>query len=147
MSGEPEGGAEGAPEPADAGEGDGAPQLTDSEGYLDDSERYREEEDYPWLREEQPESGDDGELGADWMPDAALAGALEDPDGLESNRREWQVNIRLDRPRYAMLKRAADVYGTTPTALARMLLNRGATAILNAHRAEMTAFEWADPRG
>jgi hypothetical protein len=90
---------------SDAGEGGGTPQLPDSDGYLDDSERYQEEEDYPWLREKRPGSRDEKDLGADWMPDAALAGALGDPDGLEPNRREWQVNVRLDRPHYAMLKK------------------------------------------
>ncbi len=86
--------------------------------------------------------------GADnWMPDAAVSEAVTGVDGLEPGRRDWQVNVRLDRRRYGLLKEAADVYGTTPTALARMLLNRGATAILNAHRAEMAAFELADPRG
>jgi hypothetical protein len=82
----------------------------------------------------------------EWMPDRALGEAATGVDGLEPNRHEWQVNIRLDRARYAALKRAADVYGTSPTALARMLLNRGSQAILNAHRAEMSTFEWGNRR-
>lgn len=81
------------------------------------------------------------------MPDSAMATAAVGTDGLEPRRRDWQVNVRLDRQKYGLLKLAADVYGTTPTALARMLLNRGSRAIINAHRAEMEAFEWADPRG
>lgn len=78
------------------------------------------------------------------MPDTAMTAAAVGTDGLEAGRRDWQVNIRL---KYGLLKLAADVYGTTPNALTRMLLNRGSRAIINAHRAEMEAFEWADPRG
>lgn len=55
--------------------------------------------------------------------------------------------MRLDHERYSALERAAGVYGTKPTALARMLVNRGVEAILNAHRAELTVPYTADPEG
>ena len=116
----------------------GGAKLSDSGGYHGDSERYQESEASPDLRH--------GKFADEWMPDRALGEAAGGTDGLEPNRREWQVNIRLDRKRYAELKRAAEVYGTSPTALARMLLNRGSTAILNAYRAEMSTFEWRNPR-
>ena len=123
------------------------PQMPDSEGYLGDSERYQEDGEPPRpARDDRPPAARD-DFAEEWMPDVALGNAVTGSDGLEPERREWQVNVRLDRERYAALRSAADAYGTTPTALARMLLNRGSTAILNAHRAEMAAFEWADPRG
>jgi hypothetical protein len=135
----------------------GSPQLPDSERYHSDSDGYQEEEEhpapaadeatneeFPWLAEGPAWDRDD--FADDWMPDRALAEAAGGVDGLEPNRREWQVNIRLDRERYAALKRAAEVYGTSPTALARMLLNRGSQAILSAYRAEMSTFEWGNER-
>ena len=71
------------------------------------------------------------------LPGGPLGEVATGTDGLEPGRRDWQVNIRLDRERYAALRRAADAYGTTPTALARILINRGSVAILSAYRAEM----------
>jgi hypothetical protein len=133
-------GAEGTP---------GTPNTPDSEDYHGDSERYQEAEEYPWPFEEGTPSGgaDYGDNADDWMPDVELGEVDPGVDGLEPNRRDWQVNVRLDHARYAELKAAADVYGTTPTALARMLLNRGSKAILNAHRAEMAAARWPDRQG
>lgn len=127
----------------------GSPTTLDSEGYQSDSAGYQAAQEYPWLAADaggSPAEVEDA-LAKDWMPDTAMTTAAVGTDGLEPGRRDWQVNIRLDRQKYGLLKQAADVYGTTPTALARMLLNRGATAIINAHRAEMQAFVWADPRG
>jgi hypothetical protein len=82
-----------------------------------------------------------------WMPDDALAAAGAGSEGAEPPRRHWQVNMRLDHQRYAALQRAAGLYGTTPTALARQLVNRGVEAILNTYRAEMTFVEPVDPEG
>jgi hypothetical protein len=109
--------------PAMPAQGEGHPVLADSARYRRDSDGYQEEEVPRWLEEL---------LAADEDFETVATGA----DGLQPERREWQVNVRLDRSRYATLRAAADVYGTTPTALARMLLNRGSTAILKAHRAE-----------
>jgi hypothetical protein len=145
-------------DPAAPNEPLGSPHLSDSERYHGDSEGYHKEEhphgpspehadedgDAGWLMEGPAWERDD--FADDWMPDRALGEAAGGVDGLEPSRREWQVNIRLDRERYAALKRAADLYGTSPTALARMLLNRGSQAILNAHRAEMATFECGNPR-
>jgi hypothetical protein len=131
----------------------GSPPKLDSEGYQSDSAGYQAAQEYPWFaadadtRPDRSSAEAEDGLAKDWMPDSAMATAAVGTDGLEPRRRDWQVNVRLDRQKYGLLKLAADVYGTTPTALARMLLNRGSRAIINAHRAEMEAFEWADPRG
>ena len=130
-------------DPADRAERADSPNTSDSGGYESGSGSYQEDPEYPWLSA--PEACDSP--ADDLLPVGELASTVTGIEGLDPAQRDRQVNVRLDPARYATLKAAADVYGTTPTALARMLLNRGATAILNAHRAEMAAFEWADPRG
>jgi hypothetical protein len=151
---EPEAEPESVDRPDEGGPGHeplGSPTTLDSEGYQSDSAGYQAaQEEYPMARRGRGRlvgGGRGDDLAKDWMPDAALTTAAVGTDGLEPGRRDWQVNIRLDRQKYGLLKLAADMYGTTPTALARMLLHRGSRAIINAHRAELEAFEWADPRG
>ncbi len=119
---------------------------TGSDSYPGDSEGYEFSEDYaapppgdddydPWGFPVRRSSDEDIDPRGGWMPDEALEDAAMGSDGLEPHRREWQVNIRLDYDRYAELRAAADVYGTRPTTLARMLVNRGARAVMAAHRA------------
>jgi hypothetical protein len=45
-----------------------------------------------------------------------------------------QVNVRLDRDQYRDLCDAADLYGVAPTTMARMLVRRGARAVLDERR-------------
>jgi hypothetical protein len=71
-----------------------------------------------------------------WMPDSALAGVAGSAAVAPASPKSRQVNIRLDSERYGALKRAGDLYGVTPTTLARVLVNRGVEALLNAYRAE-----------
>jgi hypothetical protein len=71
-----------------------------------------------------------------WMPDSALAGVAGSAAVAPASPKSRQVNIRLDSERYGALKRAGDLYGLAPTTLARVLVNRGVEALLNAYRAE-----------
>ena len=121
---------------AGTGAGPGTPLETGSEGYFESSDGYGFPE--GTTPTDEPRGG--------WLPDEALGAVATGTEGLE-RRREWQVNIRLGHERYATLKRAADIYGTRPTTMARILVNRGAEAVVNAHRAEMAAIDWPDQEG
>lgn len=80
-----------------------------------------------------------------WLPDAALADVAGNADAVRRNPRDRQVNIRLDYVRYGALVRAGDLYGVAPTTLARVLVNRGVEAVLNAYRAERIDVDGGDP--
>jgi hypothetical protein len=49
-------------------------------------------------------------------------------------RKEWRVTVRMTPMQYERLGEAARLYGVRPTTLARMLIKRGATAILDEER-------------
>lgn len=113
------------------GDSAGCPERSqtaaDSGGYLSSSDGCELERKAP--ARDDPKGG--------WMPDDALAAAATSVHGHEPPLRDRQVNIRLDYRRYQLLERAAELYGTRPTTMARMLVNRGSAAVINAHRAEI----------
>ena len=53
---------------------------------------------------------------------------------LPQPRKEWRVTVRMTPDLHAQLIRAAQLYGVPPTTLARMLINRGARAIVEEER-------------
>lgn len=59
--------------------------------------------------------------------------------------RQHQVNFRLDDAHWGALKRAARLYGETPTGMARQIVARGLESILLSYREEMREPE--DPAG
>lgn len=55
---------------------------------------------------------------------------IEDRDSRRRLRRTDQVNVRLTTPQFQALARAGDLYGLSPTEMARLFINRGARAVL-----------------
>ncbi len=68
--------------------------------------------------------------------------SLERPEPLEERdsrlrmQRTCQVNVRITGWQYDALSRAADLYGLSPTEMARLFINRGARAVLRDFRRE-----------
>ena len=73
------------------------------------------------------------------MPTEALREAGEGGEG-ERVRVSRQLNVRLTSYRYGVLSSAAELCGVTPTTLARMLLYRGALAIVEEHNQDRVRF-------
>lgn len=65
-------------------------------------------------------------------------------DRLPERRTTRQVNVRLSDDDFSVLEKAAAIYGLRPTALARLLINRGARAVTNAYDEERR--ELLEPR-
>jgi hypothetical protein len=116
----------------------------DSDGYQFDSERYPSVQEGRARRRLRAHGLPEPSGG--WVPETAVESALE-VRGLKPGRREWQVNMRFNREQYAVLRKAADLFGATPTALARLLVNRGADAVVKAHWAELKALREPDGEG
>jgi hypothetical protein len=74
----------------------------------------------------------------EWLPGGSLA------DGREPARRPKlayrQVGVKLSWSQYRELQHAAELYGVTPTTLARMMVNRGTRAILESNRRDAVRF-------
>lgn len=138
------------------------PQSADSSGYQSDSAPYQcSEGDHVEIDAKQPgEPASEYRFGeararrlshfaenrvldprGGWLADradgAGARGTNELPPPPPPPPRDRQVNFRLDYVRYGQLRRAARIYGTTPTGLARMLVNRGVESVLATYRAEM----------
>jgi hypothetical protein len=73
-----------------------------------------------------------------WLPGEELA------EGRDPARRPKlayrQVGVKLSWSQYRELRHAAELYGVTPTTLARMLINRGARSILESDRRDAVRF-------
>lgn len=83
------------------------------------------------LDETNPKSG--------WLESADFEDSSSADDGIEDrNRRRRtytrQVCVRLSAAQHAELSNAADLYGVAPGTMARMLVRRGARAVLDARR-------------
>lgn len=81
------------------------------------------------LDETNPKSG--------WLESADFRDASAADDGIEDRdrrRRTYtrQVCVRLSAAQHAELSNAADLYGVAPGTMARMLVRRGARAVLDA---------------
>jgi hypothetical protein len=74
---------------------------------------------------------------AGWLPSVGAERGTTRP---RAERREWQVNVRLNEREYSRLKEAAALYGVHRTTFARMLINRGAGAIVDEERRHRHAF-------
>jgi hypothetical protein len=83
-------------------------------------------------RKRRPKSGD---LPDASPPDLDLAALAEDATR-PRNSRDRQVNVRLTELGYEALAQAARAYGLRPSTLARLLIHRGALAVLEAQKAE-----------
>jgi hypothetical protein len=79
----------------------------------------------------------------EWLPGGWLG--LNDRDFYPRGRMPRQVGCRLTHSQYEALVQAADLYGITPTTLARQLVNRGVRAIIDLHRQERYG-GWQPPR-
>jgi uncharacterized protein (DUF1778 family) len=55
------------------------------------------------------------------------------PLGKRPERKTQRLGIRLKHSQYSMLKSAAELYGVRPTTMARMLINRGAQAVVRSY--------------
>ncbi len=77
-----------------------------------------------------------------WLPGHVLA----DGDGERepAKRDARQVNVRLGWWQYDELRKAADIYGVTPTTMARMLIKRGSRSILVDYWKELRAHPGED---
>jgi hypothetical protein len=66
------------------------------------------------------------------LPGAGLDGPppIEDRDSRIRLRRTDQVNVRLTTPQFQDLAEAGELYGLSPTEMARLFINRGARAVL-----------------
>jgi hypothetical protein len=69
-----------------------------------------------------------------WLPGTTLA--EEAQTERQQQRKVYRVGIRLSWSQHSKLENAAKLYGVAPTTLARMLINRGAEAIVNSYRRE-----------
>jgi hypothetical protein len=70
--------------------------------------------------------------GGTWLPAHDLADESRVPT-LQHAEKARQVGVRLSAAQYQRLARAAELHGVAPTTLARVLINRGAIAVLNAY--------------
>jgi hypothetical protein len=91
--------------------------------------KHRVEGEKPW----------DMDPAAGWLESDDFEAPLVDgelDEGRDRRRRTYtrQVGIRLSHSQYEELDRAADLYGVAPGTMARMLVRRGARAILDARR-------------
>jgi hypothetical protein len=68
-------------------------------------------------------------------PDVDLE-AVESDATLPRGSRNRQVNVKLTELGYEALSEAARTYGLQPTTLARLLIHRGALAVLEAQKAD-----------
>ena len=77
-----------------------------------------------------------------WLPGERELdqGQSGDPSEEKPIRKEWRVTVRLRHGQYEQLSVAAELYGVRPTTMARMLINRGANAIVNAYRRDELGF-------
>ena len=104
----------------------------DSHGCPDGSGGCRNGKGPPVRGEDQPSSG------ASYSGDAWVLQRAEDEireaELAPQPRKDWRVTVRLTPGLYDQLLTAAALYGTTPTTLARMLINRGARAIVREER-------------
>ncbi len=92
--------------------------------------RPRRHRDRP-RRETEPASG--------WIEDVDLYGDRHDSDTLEDQDRRApiytrQVCVRLSGSQHSELSAAAGLYGVAPGTMARILVRRGARAVLDHHR-------------
>ncbi len=74
-----------------------------------------------------------------WIEDVDLFTYLDGPETREDQDRKVkqltrQVGIRLSGPQYAELEGAASLYGVAQGTMARILVRRGARAVLDHHR-------------
>jgi hypothetical protein len=70
-----------------------------------------------------------------WLPGAEqLDTGEESVTKAQPARREWKLTVRLRASQHEQLAAASQLYGVRPTTLARMLINRGASAIVNSYR-------------
>ncbi len=75
-----------------------------------------------------------------WLRDADLLEPPPDrPDGIEDQDRRVrvfsrQVCIRLSAAQYGELSRAAEIYGVAPGTMGRILVRRGARAVMDSYR-------------
>jgi hypothetical protein len=61
-------------------------------------------------------------------------GDVSSKEAEQPPRRDWRVTVRLRSTQYEQLAAAAQLYGVRPTTLGRILINRGANAIINSYR-------------
>lgn len=74
-----------------------------------------------------------------WIEDLDLYGDHDGPETREDQDRRVrmltrQVGVRLSGSQYAELEGAASLYGVAPGTMARILVRRGARAVLDHHR-------------
>jgi hypothetical protein len=72
-----------------------------------------------------------------WLSDEVLAQEYELPPARKDYK---QVGVRLSWEQYGALERAAKIYGVAPTTMARMLIKRGAEAVVESHWRELRSF-------
>ncbi len=71
-----------------------------------------------------------GSLPGTELADVDAPVPIEDRDTRIRLRRTDQVNVRLTTPQFSALARAGELYGLSPTEMARLFINRGARAVL-----------------